>query len=183
MERAGPALRLLWDGNSSAVRGATRAVLHIQDGEQQSDRELTPSEFMAGQFTYQPQHPAVTFRLNVYAGEPNAIGLVQVMFPLSPITEAPSIQPIPQPAQNGRPSLQPPAKPVARAQEPAAQPAPTVQSPAPAVQSPAPAVQSPAPAVQSNDTKDQKDQNIEAQSPAVSHRTHPRLARLQRLVR
>ncbi len=56
VEQAGPALRLLWDGNSSAVRGgATRAILHIQDGDQQSERELAPSELIrAGQFTYQP---------------------------------------------------------------------------------------------------------------------------------
>jgi hypothetical protein len=150
VERAGPALRLLWDGKSSALKGATRAVLHIQDGDQQSDRELTPSEFMGGQFTYQPQHPAVTFRLNVYAGEPNAIGVVQVMVPLPPITEPPSIAPVTRLAQNGRPSLQPPVKPIARAREPLAQPAPTVQS-----------------TVQVNDKKVQKDQNIEDRPPAV----------------
>jgi len=141
VERAGPALRLLWDGNSSAVRGATRAVLHIQDGDQQSDRELAPSELIAGHFAYQPQHSAVTFRLNVYAGEPNAIGLVQVMLPPSPISPAPAIQPLPQPAQNSRPSAQPPAKPIARADAPAAQP---------------------------DDTKNEtNDQNIEAQLPAL----------------
>jgi hypothetical protein len=143
VERAGPALRLLWDGKSSALRGATRAVLHIQDGDQQSDRELTPSEFTAGQFTFQPQHPAVTFRLNVYVGEPNAIGVVQVMFPPSPVTEPPSLEPIPRPAQYGGPSLPPPVKPIARVDEPAAQPAPTVQS------------------------DDKKDQNIEDRPPAV----------------
>jgi hypothetical protein len=128
VERAGPALQLLWDGNSSAIRGATRAVIHIQDGSQQSDRELTPSELRAGQYTYQPQHSAVTFRLNVYAGEPNAIGLIQVMFPPSPITAAPSIEPISQPSQDRRPSAQPPVKPIARAKAPAAESAPTVQS-------------------------------------------------------
>ncbi len=76
-----------WDGNSSTVRGyGAHAVLHIQDGDQQSDRELASSEFTAGQFTYQPQHPEVTFRLNVYAGE-NRLQLVwfRVMFPQSPM--------------------------------------------------------------------------------------------------
>ena len=163
VERAGPALRLLWDGKSSALRGATRAVLLIQDGDQQTDRELTPSEFMTGQFTYQPQHPAVTFRLNVYVGEPNAIGVVQVMFPPSPITEPPSIEPIPQTAKYGGPSLQPPVNASARAQEPVAQLAPTLQSPAPTAQF----NDKPAPTAQFNDKKDQKDQNIEARPPAV----------------
>ena len=144
VERAGPALRLLWDGNSSEVRGATRAVLHIQDGDQRSDRELTPSEFMAGQFTYQPQHSAVTFRLNVYAGEPNAIGLIQVMFPSSPVTAAPSIESIPRPATaQNRPSAQPPVNLIARAEAPAAQFALTAQS------------------------NDKIEQNIEAQLPAA----------------
>jgi hypothetical protein len=143
VEPAGAALRLLWDGNSSAVRGATRAVLHIQDGDQQSDRELAHSELLAGQFTYQPQHPAVTFRLNVYAGEPYATGLVQVMFPPSPIPPAPSIASIPQPVQNSPPSSPPPVKPIARAEAPAPPPAPTVES------------------------NDRKDQNIEAQFLAV----------------
>lgn len=142
VEQAGPALRLLWDGNASAVRGATRAVLHIQDGEQQSDRELAPSEFMAGQFTYQPRHSAVTFRLNAYAGEPNAIGLIQVMFPAQPVTPSPSIEPIPRPPQN-RLSAQPPVNLIAHAEAPAAQFAPTVQS------------------------NDGKEQNIEAPLPAV----------------
>jgi hypothetical protein len=154
VERAGPALRLLWDGNPSAVRGATRAILHIQDGDQQSDRELASSEFLAGQFTYQPQHSAVTFRLNVYAGEPNAIGLVQVMFPSSPVTTAPSIEPIPQPVQSSRPRAQPPVKPIASAKAPAAQSAPTVQS------------------------NDKKDHNVDAQLPAVRSSDASEVSRL-----
>ena len=121
VERADPALRLLWDGHSSAVRGATRAVLHIQDGDQQTDRELAASEFLAGQFTYQPQHSAVTFRLNVYTGEPNAIGMVQVMFPPSPMPAAPPIEPIPQSAQNSQPSSQSQIEPTARAKAPTAE--------------------------------------------------------------
>jgi hypothetical protein len=143
VERAGPALRLLWDGHSSAMRGATRAVLHVQDGDQQTDRELAPSEFLAGQFTYQPQHSAVTFRLNVYAAEPDSIGLVQVMSPQSPMPATHSIEPIPQTPQNRRPSAQSQVKPIARPKAPPAASAPTVQS--------------------DND----KDQNIAAQLPLV----------------
>ena len=128
VERAGPALRLLWDGNSPVVRGATRAVLHIQDGSQQSDKELAPSELRTGQFTYQPRQSAVTFRLNVYAGEPNAVGLVQVMFPPSPITATPAPESIPQSAQESRPIAPPPVKPIVRAEAPAAASATTIQS-------------------------------------------------------
>jgi hypothetical protein len=144
VERAGPALRLLWDGNASAARGANRAVLHIQDGDQQSDRELTPYEFMAGQFTYQPQHSAVTFRLNTYAGEPNAIGLIQVMIPAAPVTS----EPILRPAQI-RPSVQPVVNLVAHAKAPVAPSAV---------------------AVQSNDKNDKKEQNIEAYLPVTGIR-------------
>ena len=157
VERAGPVLRLLWDGHSPAVRGATRAVLHIQDGDRQSDRELAPAELIAGNFTYQPQHSAVTFRLNVYAGEPNAIGLVQVMLPPPPIAVMPSIEPLRQPAQSSRSSSQPPVKPIARTEEPAAQFARTVQS------------------------NDPKDQNIEGPLPVVrvseASQIGPRVAR------
>jgi hypothetical protein len=99
---------------------------------------------LAGRFTYQPQHAAVTFRLNVYAGEPNAIGLVQVMFPPSPIAAGPSTEPISQSGQDGRPSTQPQVKHIARTEAPAKQSAPTAQS------------------------NDRKDQNIETQLSAVT---------------
>jgi len=128
LERAGPALRLLWDGNSAAVRGATRAVLNIQDGSQKSDRELTTSELRAGQYTYQPQHSAVTFRLNVYAGEPNAVGLLQVMFPPAPVTATPSLESIPQSPAKSQASPPPRVKPIARAEAAKVESAPTLQS-------------------------------------------------------
>jgi len=157
VERAGPDLRLLWDGNSQTVRSATRAVLHIQDGSQQSDRELKPSELLAGQYTYQPMYSAVTFRLNVYAGEPNAVGLVQVMFPPSPFTLAPSTE------ANARPSIEP-ASPPSR-QPPSTQPQerPTAR---PQVK---PIPRAPTPGVQSARTAPanlEKDQNVETELPA-----------------
>jgi hypothetical protein len=83
---------------------------------------------MAGHFTYQPQHSAVTFRLSAYAGEPNATGLIQVLSPLSPIMAAPSIEPVPQVVKNRRPDAQSPVKPITRAAAPSAQSAATVQS-------------------------------------------------------
>jgi len=88
VDRAGTSLRLHWDPNSSAIRGAARAILHIQDGGQESYRNLAPSEFKTGSIAYEPKSAEVTFRLELYSGEPHTIGLVQVMFPQSPIPQA-----------------------------------------------------------------------------------------------
>ncbi|MCU1339323.1 MAG: hypothetical protein JWO19_4904, partial [Bryobacterales bacterium] len=107
VERVGPSLRLLWDRNASALRGATRAVLHIQDGDQQSDKDLGPAQFSAGSILYEPKNADVTFRLDVYAAEPNATGSVQVMNlpPQTTITPSvpaqPNLKPAPtQPSNN-----------------------------------------------------------------------------------
>jgi hypothetical protein len=75
----GSSLRLLWDPSAPAVRGAARAVLHIQDGDYQSDRELASAELNAGDAAYQPKTANVTFRLDVYPAEPNATGVIQVV--------------------------------------------------------------------------------------------------------
>jgi hypothetical protein len=95
VQREGPSLRLLWDRNSSTLRSASRAVLHIRDGDHQSDRDLTPSELSGGVLTYEPKSSEVTFRLEAYSTEPNAIGSIQVMFPESPIPQAPAPLPAP----------------------------------------------------------------------------------------
>ena len=87
VDRAGTSLRLHWDPNSSAIRGAARAILHIQDGGQESYRNLAPSEFKTGSIAYEPKSAEVTFRLDLYSGEPHTIGLVQVMFPQSPVPQ------------------------------------------------------------------------------------------------
>jgi hypothetical protein len=79
VERAGSALRLVWDQNSSTVHAATRAVLHIEDGNAQTDRDLSPSQLSAGSMTYEPKSQDVTFRMDVYSTQPNASGLVQVV--------------------------------------------------------------------------------------------------------
>lgn len=79
VERAGSSLRVRWDRNSPVVRGATHAVLHIQDGGLQSDRDLAPSEFDAGSITYEPKSSELTFRLDVYSVQPHATGSVQVV--------------------------------------------------------------------------------------------------------
>jgi hypothetical protein len=77
--RAGTALQLMWDRNNSALDTATRAVLHIQDGDQQTDRNLSVGELTAGSFLYEPKTADVAFRMDVYSVEPNASGSVQVM--------------------------------------------------------------------------------------------------------
>jgi hypothetical protein len=102
VERTGSSLRIFWDRNSSALRGATRAVLHIQDGDSQSDRDLAPSEFDAGSVTYEPKSSEFTFRLDAYSAGPNATGLVQVLN-LSP-------QPAPAPDRSAAPKLPPAPK-------------------------------------------------------------------------
>jgi hypothetical protein len=76
------------------VRDGAHAILHIQDGGQESDRNLAPSEFRTGSITYEPKSSEVTFRLDLYSGEPHAIGLVQVMFPPSPVPRAPAAEAI-----------------------------------------------------------------------------------------
>jgi hypothetical protein len=79
VERSGLSLRLAWDRNSAALQGATRAVLHIDDGSEQSDRELSSSQIGAGSLVYEPKSSDVTFRMDIFSVEPNASGLVQVM--------------------------------------------------------------------------------------------------------
>jgi hypothetical protein len=83
IERTGPGLRLLWDRNSSVLRGATRAVVHIQDGDYQSARDLAPPELSAGTFTYEPRNSEVTFRLDLYSVKPSATASV-IAINLSP---------------------------------------------------------------------------------------------------
>jgi hypothetical protein len=100
VERAGPSLRLLWDRNAPILHSSTRAVLHIRDGNEQSDRALATSELRAGVMTYQPKSTEVTFRLDVYSTEPNAIGSIQVLFPDAPAAE---IQDPPKPVEPAKP--------------------------------------------------------------------------------
>ena len=119
VERAGSALRLLWDQNSSTVHAAARAVLHIEDGNAQTDRDLGPPQLSAGSITYEPKSPDVTFRMDVYSTQPNASGLVQVM-------NLPAQAVIPRSAPVG-PERKPAAPPAAATPAPAQ--APIVQAP------------------------------------------------------
>jgi hypothetical protein len=78
----------VWDRTDSSLHGAIRTVLHIQDGNQQSDRNLAIDELSAGSILYQPKSADVAFRLDVYSVEPNASGSVQIVA-LPPLPSAP----------------------------------------------------------------------------------------------
>ena len=90
------------------MRTATRAVVHIDDGDHKTYRDLAPSEFTAGSFTYEPRSSEVTFRLDVYSAKPNASGSILAinLFPQSTIAQVPyrqpalkpAVQPFPEPA-------------------------------------------------------------------------------------
>ena len=79
VQPAAAGLRLIWDPNSYLLGGSPRAILHVQDGNRKSDRDLTPAEFSSGALSYQPQNRDVTFQLDVYSLEPNASGSVAVV--------------------------------------------------------------------------------------------------------
>ena len=100
VEGNGGFLRLHWDQNSSAIRNSSRAVLHIQDGDYQIVRNLSPSEFSAGSFAYEPRSRDVTFRVDVSSPMANASGSVQVvrLFAPSAITPARPPEPILKPS-------------------------------------------------------------------------------------
>ena len=77
--RVGAAVRLAWDRNSPAIDSATHGVLHIGDGSRQLDMQLTPSQLNAGSFLYAPETSDVTFRMEVYSGDPSASGFIRVV--------------------------------------------------------------------------------------------------------
>ena len=91
VQSAGPLIRLRWNPNDPGLRGAVRAILHIQDGDEKTDRELGPSEFREGSVTYEPKNADVTFRLEVYTAEPKATGIVQVVNLAPPPAIAPAV--------------------------------------------------------------------------------------------
>jgi protein TonB len=84
VERDGSSLRVRWDRNSPTVRDATRAVLHVQDGDIQVDRILTASDLSSGSAAYEPKNSDLAFRLDVYSANPHATGQLQVMNLASP---------------------------------------------------------------------------------------------------
>ena len=79
VERDGSSLRVRWDRDSPTLRDATRAVLHVQDGDIQVDRILTASDLSTGSAAYEPKNSDLAFRLDVYSANPHATGQLQVM--------------------------------------------------------------------------------------------------------
>jgi hypothetical protein len=79
VDREGSLLRVHWDRNLPTLRDATRAVLHVQDGEIQTDRILTAYDLSTGSADYEPRNTELAFRLDVYSASPRATGQVQVM--------------------------------------------------------------------------------------------------------
>ena len=65
VRREGRVLRLEWDRNAPAIRGADRAILQITDGNHQTNLNLTPVELNAGLLSYWADTPDVAFRLKV----------------------------------------------------------------------------------------------------------------------
>ena len=63
---------LKWNPYASAISGARRAVLHIEDGEHREDVELDAGQLRAGGIVYEAITRDVTFRLEVisYSGRP-----------------------------------------------------------------------------------------------------------------
>jgi TonB family protein len=133
VEREGSSLRVRWDGNSPMLRDATRAVLHVQDGDIQIDRILTASDLSAGSAAYEPKNSDLAFRLDVYSANPHATGQLQVMNLASP-PEIPQARPLEariQPDPRATPDVRGPVlkpvvnvEPVAKADEVSEIPAP-----------------------------------------------------------
>jgi TonB family protein len=92
VEREGSSLRVRWDGNSPTLRDATRAVLHVQDGDIQVDRILTASDLSAGSAAYEPKNSDLAFRLDVYSANPHVTGQLQVVN-LASLPEIPQVGP------------------------------------------------------------------------------------------
>jgi len=107
VQRAGSVLHVHWDPNSSALRGAARVVLYVQDGDYRSDRDLASSELRAGSAAYHPRSDEVFFRIDAYPAAPSAAGSVRVINspghaailpPAAPpqVLPPPQVRPLPQ---------------------------------------------------------------------------------------
>ena len=71
VRRYGQALRLTWDPSAAAVRDATHATLHIQDGRQDSQLELDSNMVHAGVLSYWPETRNVGFRMELFSPDQN----------------------------------------------------------------------------------------------------------------
>jgi hypothetical protein len=90
VDQAGKSLTLHWDPNSPAIQNAERAILHVEDGEFQTDRHLAQRDLQNGVFTYQPKSSGVLFQIEIYSQQPSAFGVVQA----TNLARAPAAAPI-----------------------------------------------------------------------------------------
>jgi hypothetical protein len=116
VEANGGLLRLHWDPRSFAARNPSRAVLHVQDGDYQMVKNISPSELSAGSVAYEPRTHDVSFRVEVSSATGSASGAVQVVnFPEPPVvTPSPRPEPSAQPAVTPSRPPEPLPKPLAR---------------------------------------------------------------------
>lgn len=110
IQPAGSSIRLSWDRDSLPLQEAARVVLHVQDGDYQTERNLTAAEVRSGGITYAPRSAEVFFRIEAYPVGPDATGSLRVINFLSR-----SAPPAPAPAAAAAmPVAARPAQPVLR---------------------------------------------------------------------
>lgn len=116
VQPVGSSLHVRWDPNSPALRGAARVVLHVQDGDYRSDRDLATSEVRSGSASYEPRTDEVLLRIDAYSSAPSAFGSVRVISaPRRPVTNAAPVPNLARPAASLPPApakAPPPASPV-----------------------------------------------------------------------
>lgn len=81
VQPVGSSLHVHWDPTSPALRGAARVVLHVEDGDYRSDRDLAPAEIRRGTTTYESKSDEVLVRIDAYSSGPSAFGSVRVISP------------------------------------------------------------------------------------------------------
>jgi hypothetical protein len=100
VQHDGTALRLHWNPDADAVRGASKGALLIGDGPRQSRLDLGPAELRSGVASYWPESQGVVFKLEldgVVAGELQAPALEVRAEPRpSPFDDAPEAKPAPR---------------------------------------------------------------------------------------
>src|SRR5437763_1058286 len=76
--RDGDGLRVEWNRNASVVRGATHALLYIEDGRYQSQFSLSDRQLTDSAIHYWPETGNVRFRLELYRGSESVADEVRI---------------------------------------------------------------------------------------------------------
>jgi hypothetical protein len=103
----GDALRLQWDRKSRPIRDASRAVLYIHDGNNNSQLELTDRQLAAASVRYWPDADSVTFRMDVFHWDGNSSETVTAPRPLQRVKKSLRLRAVvdqvrPSPFERGR---------------------------------------------------------------------------------